>query len=119
MSKETTKEQEKLYVLWTSGDKEVALKMVFMYTLNSKLKEWWKDVCLIVWGPSARLLASDDELQENLANIRDTGVELLACKACSDMYGVSDKLKELGIEVIYMGQPLTRILKSGQKLITF
>lgn len=40
-----------LVVLWTSGDREVALKMVFMYTLNSKLKGWWKDVTLIVWGP--------------------------------------------------------------------
>ena len=29
-----------LVVLWTSGDRDVALKMVFMYTLNSKLKGW-------------------------------------------------------------------------------
>ena len=110
---------EKLYILWTSGDREVALKMVFMYTLNSRLKEWWKEVCLIVWGPSSRLLAEDIELQENLADMKAAGVELLACKACSDMYGVTGKLEELGIEVILMGQPLTQILKSGQKLVTF
>ena len=46
-------EPEELYVIWTSRDREVALKMVFMYTGNSKLKGWWKDVLLIVWGPSA------------------------------------------------------------------
>ena len=29
--------KDKLVVVWTSGDREVALKMVFMYTINSKL----------------------------------------------------------------------------------
>jgi len=37
-------------VLWTSGDKEVALKMVFMYTLNSRLKGWWDEIKLIIGG---------------------------------------------------------------------
>ena len=33
-----------LVVLWSSGDKEVATKMAFMYTLNAKLRGWRKDV---------------------------------------------------------------------------
>jgi hypothetical protein len=36
--------KDKLVVLWTSDDKEVAFKMVFMYTLNAKLRGWWNDV---------------------------------------------------------------------------
>ena len=40
---------EKLFVLWSSGDREVAKKMVFMYTLNAKLNGWWNDISLIVW----------------------------------------------------------------------
>ena len=44
---------DELIVLWTSGDREVALKMAFMYTLNSKRFDWgWKEVTLVVWGPS-------------------------------------------------------------------
>ncbi|MHB8917760.1 MAG: DsrE family protein [Desulfocucumaceae bacterium] len=109
---------EKLVVLWTSGDKEVAVKMVFMYTLNSKLREWWKDVSLIVWGPSSRLLSDDAELQEYMARIIKAGVEVMACKACTDMYGVSGKLEEMGIEVKYMGLPFTQILKEGSRVIT-
>ena len=31
----TVKPEDKLVVLWTSGDREVALKMAFMYTFNS------------------------------------------------------------------------------------
>lgn len=34
---ENANKQDKLAVLWTSADREVALKMVFMYTYNSKV----------------------------------------------------------------------------------
>jgi len=117
--KEKTGSPDKLIVLWTSGDREVALNMVFMYTLNSKLRKWWKDVTLIVWGPSSKLLCNDIELQEYLAKIREAGIELKACKACSDRYEVSEDLEKLGIEVMGMGEPLTRFLKEGYKIVTF
>ena len=48
----------------------------------------------------------------------DSGVEVLACRACADRYGVSEKLEELGIKVIYMGEPLTQYLKSGLHVIS-
>jgi hypothetical protein len=113
------KSKEKLVVLWTSGDREVALKMVFMYTLNAKLRGWWKDVTLIVWGPSTKLLSEDKDLQNYISTIKDSGVELQACKACTDEYGVTEALEKLGIEVIYMGEPLTAYLKEDLKVITF
>ena len=50
---------EKLVILWSSGDREAALKMVFMYTYNAKKYEWWDDLTLLVWGPSAKLLSED------------------------------------------------------------
>ena len=114
-------EQEKntLVVIWTSGDREVALNMVFMYTKNARLKGWWDNVRLVVWGPSGPLLAGDEELQTELEGLKEAGVELMACKACSDKYGVSEKLTELGVDVTYMGQPLTHYLKSGLAVLTF
>ena len=110
---------EKLFVIWSSGDREVATKMVFMYTLNAKRRGWWNDISLIVWGPSAKLVSEDKELQAKIKEMKDAGVELLACKACSDSYGVSDTLEQLGIDVKYMGEPLTQLLKEDQKIITF
>ena len=110
---------EELVVLWTSGDREVALKMVFMYTFNSKTKGWWKEVSLIVWGPSAKLLTGDAELQEYVSRMLAAGVDVVACKACTDAYGVTTELEAMGIEVKYMGQPLTSLLKAGKKIITF
>jgi hypothetical protein len=112
-----TKNQESLVVLWTSGDRDVAINMVFMYTFNAKRRNWWNDVRLVVWGPSSRLLAEDEELQAEITKIREAGVILEACKACSDRYGVSDDLAQLGIDVRYMGVPLTEYLKEGRNVL--
>jgi len=114
-----TVESTKLLVIWTSGDRDVALKMVFMYTYNAKLKGWWDDVQLLVWGPSSKLLSGDMELQEYIKKMKDAGVILTACKACADQYGVSNKLEEMGIDVKYMGVPLTEMLKTGWTTISF
>jgi hypothetical protein len=111
---------DELVVLWTSGDREVALKVAFMYTLNSKLKGWWKEVTLIVWGPSSKLISVDTELQGKLAEMQEAGVKVRACRSCSDAYGVTVNMERMGITVEYMGQPLTEFLKSdGSRVITF
>lgn len=112
------KSNNKLVVLWTSGDREVALNMVFMYVLNGKMRNWWKEVTLIVWGPSSKLLSVDIELQDYIRKIIEVGVKVEACKACSDNYKVSKDLENLGIEVKSMGEPLSNYLKDGCKTIT-
>ena len=109
----------RLAVLWTSGDREVALKVAFMYTLNAKSRGWFDEVTLIVWGPSSRLLAQDQELQEYVQRMAEEGVTIVACRACADSYGVSEELEALGIEVRYMGVPLTEMLKGDWKVLTF
>ncbi len=111
--------EDSLVVLWSSGDREVALKMVFMYTLNARLRSWWREVRFVVWGPSAKLLSEDAELREQIGRMKEAGVVLEACKACADLYGVSGALEALGIEVRYMGVPLTGYLKEGRRVLTF
>jgi len=112
------RENNELYVLWKSGDKEVALSMAFMYTFNSKTKGWWDEVTLIVWGPSAKLLAADEEIQGRVLQMIDAGVHVIACIACAQMYGVVEVLESLGIEVKPMGIPLTELLKSDKKVLS-
>ncbi len=107
-----------LVVLWTSGDREVAEKMVFLYVLNAKKYDWFKNITVVVWGPSAKLLSEDDELQDKLSEMKDLGVEFKACKACADMYMVAPKLEELGIEVIYIGKELTDYIKGDYELLS-
>ncbi|MEW6266979.1 MAG: DsrE family protein [Thermodesulfobacteriota bacterium] len=110
--------ENNLAVLWVSRDKEAALNMAFMYAKNSKLKNWWAQVRLIVWGPSAPLLVNDKDLQAELEELKKAGVELQACKACADRYQVGPRLEQLGVDVIYMGQPLTHYLKNGWTVLT-
>lgn len=114
-----TPDSEKLVVIWTSGNIEVAKKMVYMYTYNAKKYGWWKDITFIIWGPSSNLLAENNELQEYLKKMKEEGIVLEACKACTDMYEVSNKLIELGVDVKYMGTVLTDYIKSDRHVITF
>jgi len=112
-------ESKDLIVLWTSGDKEVALNMVFMYTYNAKKNGWWENITLIVWGPSAKLSAEDKEIADNLKGMMDIGIIVEACKGCSDRYGVSSDLEELGIDVRYIGVDFTNYIKKNNKILTF
>lgn len=109
---------EKLVILWTSGDREVALKMVFMYTYNAMTRGWWDDITLVVWGPSAKLLTEDEELQDYMKRIMEAGVTVKACRGCSDQYGISGELEELGITVLYIGEELTDYIKEGREILT-
>ena len=112
-------DKTKLAVVWSSGDPEVAHKVCFMYTHNAKLRGWFDEVTLIVWGPSARLLTEDTALQEKIKAMAADGVTLEACLACADSYGVSDKLRALGVDVKYMGVPLSEMLQGDWKVLTF
>jgi hypothetical protein len=115
----TTTDTNKLLVVWTSGDPDVAMRMVFMYTANAKRNGWWQDVTLLVWGPSQELLTENSVLQGKLAEMLDLGVRVVACKACADSYPVTDRLEELGVEVFYTGEFLTDWVKSDRAVITF
>lgn len=120
-NKEMTPEkaEDQLLIVWTSGDPDVAHKMVFMYAYNARKNGWWDQVTLLVWGPSAKLSSENSEIQESLKKMKEQGVELLACKGCADQYGISQKLVDLGIEVKYTGTYLTDFIKSGKKVVTF
>ncbi len=113
--------KNRISILWTSGDPAVAEHVVMPYSFYSKKAGWFDDVRLIVWGPSSKLLSENEDLQKKIVELQEAGVKVEACVMCADSYGVSDKFREMGIEVIPMGQPLSDRLKSdGEwKVITF
>ncbi|PKN71050.1 MAG: DsrE family protein [Deltaproteobacteria bacterium HGW-Deltaproteobacteria-12] len=111
-------EKTHLYVLWTNDNPITSEKMVFMYTINSLLKDWWEDVTLIIWGAPAKLVSEDKNIQKLVQKALEAGVHITACKACADQLGVTETLEKLNIEVKYWGAPLTEILKNNEKLLT-
>jgi hypothetical protein len=108
-----------LHLLWTTGEKEVAMKVIFPYLVNAKANGWWDDINLIIWGPSAKLTAFDKDIHRQLQDVMDSGITVEACQACTDAYRVTDNLIGLGITVKYMGGPFTEYLTSDAKVITF
>jgi hypothetical protein len=110
--------QETLNILWTTGDAVTAEKMVCMYGLNALRKGWFKAVTIIIWGASAALVAENLQLQEKIREMIAEGVKVSACKACADQLGKTADLEVLGIEVRYWGEPMTRLLKEKQPLLT-
>ena len=111
--------KSRLAVVWTSGDSEVAHRVCLMYSHAAHKQKWFDQVVLIVWGPSARLLAADKDLQAKVKAMMQDGMKVQACVACADSYGVSGRLREMGLEVKGMGPPLTEMLKDGWKVLTF
>lgn len=109
---------DKLNILWLNDNVEVAHKMLFMYAINSAKNSWWDNIEIIIWGPTALLVANDISIQEKIKIAQSNGVNFSACLACAAEYNVDKKLESLNIDVKYMGNPLTKILKDNEKLIT-
>jgi hypothetical protein len=108
-----------LCVIWSSSDPGVAKNVCFMYTHAAKRNGWFGNVHLVVWGPSAKLLAENEELQANINAMQKSGVLVEACVACANNYGVADELGALDIDVKPMGVPLSDRLKGHWKVLTF
>ena len=111
-------EKNTLYILWTNDNIITAEKMVFMYAINAKIHGWWENVILVIWGATAKLVAENEQIQELIAEARENGIYVTACKACSDELGVSEILEAHDIDVQYLGIALTNVLKNDEKLIT-
>jgi hypothetical protein len=120
-SQTATSEQapDKLVVVWTSGDPYVAERVALMYTHAAKTAGWFKEVTLVVWGPSAKLISENIKLQEKVKAMQKDGVVVEVCVACANAYDVAEDLRKLGYDVKGMGKPLTDYLKSGAKVLTF
>jgi hypothetical protein len=114
-----TGDSDKLVMLWISDDIDAAEKMAFMYAHAAKRSDWFKDVTIVIWGPSAKLVAENVKLQEKVKAMQADGVKIEACVACARQYGVDGKLRELGYDVKGMGTHLTGYLKNDAKVISF
>ena len=111
--------QDTLVVLWSSGDRDVAEKSCLMYAHAAKKNNWFSEVILIIWGPSARLTVEDEAIREKVIRMREDGVILEACIACSNMLGVTEELRKLDVDVKGMGVPLTKYLKGNYHVLSY
>jgi len=112
--------KNKLLIVWSSGEVEVAKKLVLLYSSVMLERKYWDEATIMIWGPSAKLLAENTDLQEQFQVVQKSGVKFNACVVCTDDYGVSNELRDLGVELIHTGEMLTEALQSDDvKVITF
>ncbi len=110
----------KLLIVWSSGESEVAKKLVLLYGSVMLERKYWDEATIMIWGPSAKLLTQDSALQEQMKVVQNSGVKFNCCVVCSDDYGVSEQLSALGVELIHTGEMLTEALQGDDtKVITF
>lgn len=109
---------KKLNILWVTDNKTTVINMLTPYAINSKTRGWWSEISVIIWGASARLIATDTQVQTEVLEMINQGVKVEACKNCSDEFGVTDDLVKLGVSVRYMGETLTDHIKKGETILT-
>jgi len=109
----------KVFVILSSGDREVALEVGLIYPLNAAKNVWMDEVKVIIFGPSEKVVANDKEVQGRIRELLENDVEVLACKWCADRMGITEKLEEIGVPVVYVGTIISDLLKEGWAALTF
>jgi hypothetical protein len=107
-----------LVILWATENKDTFNKLIYLYAKNSMRNDWWKNIKIIIWGPSQQLI-NDEEVKNKIVELKNVGVEIEVCKWCSDSYNVTEKFEGIDVNPIYMGEPLTKYLKEDVKVMTF
>lgn len=107
-----------LNVLWTSADVITSEHFLLLYTVNAKKRGWFDQVNVIVWGGSTKLIAENERIQKLVREAILAGVKVSGCLHCAQTLGVDKVLVNLGIDLKYMGQPLTDLIKDDAFLIT-
>ena len=103
---------DKICVVIASSDRRV-IKTALQYARRTVTEKFMNDTKVFLFGPSEEVIAYDTELQDFLKRYLDVGKEVLACKWCSDDYGVSDTLTELGVKVEYIGVLVSKAIEVG------
>lgn len=109
----------KLVMIVASSDKEVLLHMALLYSLNAAKKKWMDEVKVIFFGPSEKLAVHDEEVQKMIKDLQTAGVEVMACKWCSDEWKISELLEAQGITVVHVGPIISQFIKDGWATLSF
>ena len=109
----------KVFILLSSGDRELALDVGLVYSLNAAKNKWMDEVKVIIFGPAEKLAVYSPEVQEKLKELQETGIEIMACKWLADEWNITGKLEDLGIKVVYVGTIISQLLKDGWASLTF
>lgn len=114
----TPTNDEKILILWTTDQIETVEHMLLVYAENAPEYGWFKQVTILVWGASQKLLAENEELQVRVHGLSEDGIKFYACRHCAEELNVIEELETCDLEVIYTGEFLSNWLKSGKPFLS-
>ena len=109
---------DKILVIIASGDKEV-IKTALNYALNARKNNWIEEIETVLFGPSEKTVAEDQELQQLIQKINEEGLQPIACKAVADRQNLTENLLQIGINVQYVGKYITDKIRNGYQPMTW
>ena len=108
-------------ILIQSGDPELIWHGI-QYAERAIKNKWMDDVRIIIWGPAQKTICGlppDHEIMVKFKEVQAMGgksSQIWACKACSDRYGVTDKILKLGFESFHTGIATSYMIKAGYRI---
>jgi hypothetical protein len=108
-------------VLIQNSDPE-AIYFGLLYAARAVKNQWMDNVKVIFWGPAEKTISGlppDSEQIKLLKEIQDMGGKsgsVWACKACSDKFGITQKMLDLGFEVFHTGEAVSYLMKLGYRI---
>ncbi|SBV97426.1 conserved hypothetical protein [uncultured delta proteobacterium] len=113
------KKSNTLHIVWTNSDPTTVKLMVFMYATNSLLKGWWKNVHVLMWGGATKLFCEDPEIQAKVRAFIEAGGDVSACRRCAEELNVVQTIESFGgIDLFYVGEHFTKLIKDGETILT-
>ncbi len=104
--------RDKVLVILSTSEKEKLLTGL-LYATNCLRHEWMREVRVVVFGPSQRVAVEDEEVQSYLRLLVDSRSVPLACKYLADQMGLTTSLDEMGMDVVYVGSVVSRLIQEG------
>lgn len=103
---------DKVVVIIGTGESEKA-RTGAMYAINALKHGWMEEVKLIFFGPGEKLLLEDEVLQAFVRDYQAMEETVIACKFIADRDGLDEGISQLGVQVIYVGQLISDLIKEG------
>lgn len=102
----------RMVIIISTGDSEKA-RTGLMYAVNARKQGWMEDVRLFLFGPSERLYLRDKYLQELVGEFQELRGRAIACRTLAERDGIGDRLSERGIQVEYVGEAISALIREG------
>ena len=102
----------KIIVIISTGEAAKA-RAGAMYAVNALKHAWMEEVKLIFFGPAEELLLKDDELQNLLHDYQAENETALACKFVAKTENLEEDISSLGVDVRYVGEIISNLIKEG------